>query len=77
MKKTSIVIAILVVVLVIGGIIFAISNGGASNNGETLIKTAEEMTKAIDEIYKKAEMPLQSLATMEIDVSDTEMLLDE
>ena len=71
MKKTIIIIAIILVVLSIG--VIALISGDKNQTGIKL-ETAEEMIALVEKIYTKTEMPLQSLQTAEIDITDTDML---
>lgn len=72
MKKTFIIIAIVAVIaLIIGGIVLS----SRKNSGEGIkFETAAEMQALIEKIYKDTEMPLQSLQTAEMDVTDAEMV---
>ena len=71
MKKTIIIIAVVAIVaLIIGGILLS---GNKQTSGIKL-ETAEDMVALIEKIYTQTEMPLQSLQTAEIDISDEMML---
>ena len=70
MKKTIIIIAIVLVIAI--GTIVLIS--GNKNQAGIKLETAEEMVALVEKMYTETEMPLQSLQTAEIDISDEEML---